>query len=54
MEKAEGIELLRLLENHKVVKTVEIQSESMAVDTQKDLERIRVAMRNKKMETQKE
>lgn len=41
IEKAEGIELLRLLENHKRVMTVEIESESMAVDTQKDLERIR-------------
>lgn len=41
IEKAEGIELLRLLENHKRVLTVEINSESMAVDTQKDLERIR-------------
>lgn len=41
IEKAEGIELLRLIENHKRVITVEIESESMAVDTQKDLERIR-------------
>lgn len=41
IERAEGIELLRLLENHKKVLTVEIDSESMAVDTQKDLERIR-------------
>ena len=45
IEKAEGIELLRLLENHKIVKTVEIESESMAVDTPKDLERIRAVMR---------
>lgn len=41
IERAEGIELLRLLENHKKVLTVEIESESMAVDSQKDLERIR-------------
>ena len=41
IERAEGIELLRLLENHKKVLTVEIDSESMAVDTFKDLERIR-------------
>lgn len=41
IERAEGIELLRLLENHKKVTTVTIESESMAVDTQKDLERIR-------------
>lgn len=41
IERAEGIELLRLLENHRKVLTVEIESESMAVDTRKDLERIR-------------
>lgn len=47
IERAEGIELLRLIENHKRVKTVEIESESMAVDTKKDLERIRKIMKNK-------
>ena len=41
MEKAEEIELLRLLENRKKVLTVLIDSESMAVDTPKDLERVR-------------
>ena len=41
IERAEGIELLRLLENRKRVTTVEIESNSMSVDTQKDLERIR-------------
>lgn len=41
IERAEGIELLRLLENHKKILTVEIESESMAVDTEKDLERVR-------------
>lgn len=40
IEEAEEIELLRLLENHKLVLTVEINSESMAVDTKKDLERV--------------
>ncbi len=40
-ERAEGIELLRLLENHKKVMTYTVESSSMAVDTQKDLERIR-------------
>lgn len=40
-ERAEGIELLRLLENHKKVMTYTVESTSMAVDTQKDLERIR-------------
>lgn len=47
IEKAEGIELLRLIENHKHVITVEIESESMAVDTQKDLERIRKVFESK-------
>lgn len=47
IERAEGIELLRLLENHKKVLTVEIESESMSVDTQKDLERVRNYFRNK-------
>jgi 3-deoxy-manno-octulosonate cytidylyltransferase (CMP-KDO synthetase) len=41
IERAEGIELLRLLENHKKILTVLVDSESMAVDTPKDLERIR-------------
>lgn len=41
IERAEGIELLRLLENHKKVFTVQTDSKSMAVDTPKDLERIR-------------
>lgn len=40
IERAEGIELLRLLENHKRIMTVEIDSESMAVDTPKDLARV--------------
>ncbi|MDE6946350.1 MAG: 3-deoxy-manno-octulosonate cytidylyltransferase [Anaeroplasmataceae bacterium] len=48
IEKAEGIELLRLIENHKKVFTVEIESESMAVDTQKDLERIQAAFAQNK------
>lgn len=41
IEKAEDIELLRLLENRKKVKTVLINSYSMSVDTPKDLERIK-------------
>lgn len=41
IEQAEGIELLRLLENGRKVMTVIIESESMSVDTPKDLERIR-------------
>ncbi|MCD7729757.1 MAG: 3-deoxy-manno-octulosonate cytidylyltransferase [Clostridia bacterium] len=46
IEQAEEIELLRLLENHKKVSTVEINSSSMAVDTQKDLERVRKILGN--------
>lgn len=40
IERAEGLELLRLLENHKKVFTVQIDSKSMSVDTPKDLGRI--------------
>lgn len=40
-ERAEGIELLRLLENHKRVMTYIIDSKSMSVDTPKDLERVK-------------
>lgn len=40
-ERAEGIELLRLLENHKKVMTYTVNSKSMAVDTPKDLERVK-------------
>lgn len=40
-ERAEGIELLRLLENHKKVMTYTVESKSMAVDTPKDLERVK-------------
>lgn len=46
-ERAEGIELLRLLENHKWVKTVQSDNLSMSVDTQKDLERIRDVIRKR-------
>lgn len=45
-ERAEGIELLRLIENHKKVITCTIDSISMAVDTKKDLERVREFLRN--------
>lgn len=47
IERAEGIELLRLLENHKKVLTVTVESDSMAVDTLKDLERIRKVIGSK-------
>lgn len=46
IERAEGIELLRLLENHKKVLTVSVESDSMSVDTPKDLERIRKILLN--------
>lgn len=41
IERIEEIEMLRLLENGREVKTIEIKSQSMAVDTPKDLERVR-------------
>jgi 3-deoxy-manno-octulosonate cytidylyltransferase (CMP-KDO synthetase) len=44
LERAEEIELLRLLENHKKIKVVIVESDSMAVDTQKDLERVKALM----------
>lgn len=47
IEKAEEIELLRLLEKRKKVLTVLVDSKSMAVDTQKDLERIRKVIMRK-------
>ncbi len=40
-ERAEGIELLRLLENHKKVMVYSIETQAMSVDTPKDLERVR-------------
>ena len=40
-ERAEGIELLRLLENHKKVLTHIVDSHSMSVDTPKDLIRVK-------------
>ena len=40
LEKAEEIELLRLLENGYKIKIKEIASETIAVDTPKDLERV--------------
>lgn len=41
LEKIEDMEMLRMLENHKLVKVIEVETESMSVDTPKDLERIR-------------
>jgi 3-deoxy-manno-octulosonate cytidylyltransferase (CMP-KDO synthetase) len=41
LERIEEIELLRLLEKHLLVKAFEIASDSISVDTKKDLERVR-------------
>lgn len=49
IERAEGIELLRLLENHKRIMTVEIDSESMSVDTKKDLDRVRKVFQDSRL-----
>lgn len=40
LEKIEDMEMLRMLENHKLVKVVEIESDSFSVDTPKDLNRV--------------
>ena len=47
IERAEGLEMIRMLENHKKVLTVMIDSESMSVDTPKDLLRIREAFKKR-------
>ena len=41
LEKIEDVETLRLLEKHLIVKAYEVNSDSLSVDTPKDLERIR-------------
>lgn len=47
IERAEEIELLRLLERHKMIKTVCIDSHPMSVDTPKDLERVSLYLKDK-------
>lgn len=47
LELVEEIELLRLLENHKLVKTVLVESESFSIDTPKDLEKVNAIMKAK-------
>lgn len=47
LERAEDMEMMRMLENHKLVKVVEVDTESMSVDTYKDLLRIRAMMEKK-------
>lgn len=45
LERAEGLEMIRFLENHKKVYTVYVDSKSMSVDTYKDLNRIKETLR---------
>ena len=49
IESAEGIELLRLIEKHKIIKTTIINTHPMSVDTKKDLERVKKFL-NERME----
>lgn len=44
IERAEDLEMLRLIEKHCIVKAVEVESDAMSVDTPKDLERVRVSI----------
>lgn len=46
LEKIEDIDHLRFLENHKILKFKEVNSESISVDTPKDLEKVRMIMSN--------
>lgn len=48
IERAEGLEMLRLIENRKRVKIVKVNSDSMSVDTPKDLDRIRKILSKEK------
>ena len=47
LEEIEDMEMLRMLEHHKLVKVVEVTTESMSIDTPKDLARIRVIAADK-------
>ncbi len=47
IEKIEDIELLRLLENGIKIRIKEVESETVAVDTEKDLNRVRKLISNK-------
>lgn len=47
LEKAEDIELLRFVEHGVKVKVKEIASDTISVDTPKDLERVRMIVRNR-------
>ena len=47
LEKIEDIDHLRFLENHKILNFTEVQSESISVDTAKDLEKVRKIISSK-------
>ena len=47
LEKIEDIDHLRFLENHKPLKFKEVDSESISVDTPKDLEKVRMLLSKK-------
>jgi CMP-2-keto-3-deoxyoctulosonic acid synthetase len=51
IEAAEDAEMLRLIERHLIVKAVVVDSDSMSVDTPKDLERIRDIISNKNVKS---
>lgn len=45
LENIEEMEMLRMLENHKIVKTVYVNTDAMSVDTPKDLDRIKAILK---------
>lgn len=47
LENIEDIDHLRFLENHKILSFREVKSESISVDTPKDLEKVRIMMAEK-------
>ena len=47
LELIEDIDHLRFLENHKILKFKEVDSESISVDTPKDLEKVKILMTKK-------
>lgn len=47
LELIEDNELIRLLEHHKIIKTVLIETDAMSVDTEKDREKIERMLRNR-------
>ncbi|MDE7433122.1 MAG: 3-deoxy-manno-octulosonate cytidylyltransferase [Lachnospiraceae bacterium] len=47
LEKVEDIDHLRFIEHNKVVMISEVESESLSVDTPKDLEKVKIIMRSR-------